>query len=359
MVPIMRYFLFIATMLVVAVSSSSASVWNYPQDGATVGNPTLFDCTAPVTPNYMKLWINGSSTSIWTVHNTNRLILVYFLANGTYTMDCQYNDGTTHDNFITITVTNNLYDTDQVDDDPFTNSNPDWEETPGCSSPCTLPNANSVLDSSKSTDGQSREFLASLNSSGGSFQDVFFYEKRCGGTAVIGKRAGHYMVNLNAEAGSMPRAFEWGFTQWFGGRNYRMAFQADYAAGVWRVYDPADGSWHATNVTLTQAPIPTTEFKRVYLVGHPFTDSSGNDRTGVDLIQIGECTNAPCADTDTDPIRPVAITSVANEPSLSVGTISGDCFGIEGNSQSLQLDLDSSHGSSQIWTDKYLVHLLP
>jgi len=44
-------------------------------------------------------------------------------------MDCQYNDGTTHDNFITITVTNNLYDTGQVDDDPFTNTNPNWRNT--------------------------------------------------------------------------------------------------------------------------------------------------------------------------------------------------------------------------------------
>ncbi|HEY1527357.1 MAG TPA: hypothetical protein VGH51_14065 [Candidatus Angelobacter sp.] len=355
----MKRFLFLAATLILSVSSSSASVWNYPQDGATVGNPTLFDCSAPATANYMKLWINGSSTSIWTVHNTNRLAFVYFLPNGTYTMNCQYNDGTTHDNLITITVTNNLYDANNVDDDPFTNTNPNWEQTPGCSSPCTTPDFDTLLDTQKSTDGQSREFSASLHSGGGSFQDVFFYEKRCGGSAVIGRKAGHYMVNVNVEEGSTPRAFEFGFTQWFGGRNYRMAFQADYADGVWRAYDPAGNAWHSTNVTLTQAPIPTTEFKRLFLVGHPFTDSGGNERTAVDLIQMGECTTAPCADTDPDPIHAVAITSVSGEPSTSVPTITGDCFGTEGNSQSLQLDLESSHGSSQIWTDKYLVHLLP
>ena len=355
----MKYYLLLAATIILSVCSASASVWNYPQNGATVGNPTLFDCTAPVTPNYMKLWINGSSTSIWTVHNTNRMVIVYDLPNGTYTMDCQYNDGTTHDNFITITVTNNLYDTGQVDDDPFTNTSPNWEETPGCSSPCTQANANSVLDTTKSTDGQSREFFGTLASGGGSFQDAFFYEKRCGGTAVIGKAAGHYMVNVNVEEGSQPRAFEFGFTQWFGGRNYRMAFQADYADGTWRVYDPTGNAWHATNVTLAQAPIPTTGFKRLYLVGHPFTDSGGNARTGVDLIQIGECTTAPCADTDPDPIRPVAITSVAGEPSNSVGTLAESCAGTEGNSQSLQLDLDTTRSSGEIWTDKYLIHLLP
>lgn len=355
----MKRYLFLAATVIVSVCCSSASVWNYPQNGATVGNPTLFDCTAPVTPNYMKLWINGSSTSIWTVHNTNHLMFVHFLPNGTYTMDCQYNDGTTHDNFITITVTNNLYDTGQVDDDPFTNTNPNWEETPGCSSPCTQANGNSVLDTNKSTDGQSREFFATLASGGGSFQDVFFYEKRCGGTAVIGKRAGHYMVNVNVEAGNQPRAFEFGFTQWFGGRNYRMAFQVDYADGFWRVYDPTGNAWHATNVTTTQAPIPTTEFKRLYLVGHPITDSSGNQRTAFDMIQIGECTTTPCSDTDPDPIHAVPITSVSGEPSNSVGTLTGDCFGTEGNSQSLQLDLDTSSTAGEIWTDKYLIHLLP
>src|ERR1700753_3570783 len=105
-----RYLLFAATIILLACSAS-ASVCNYPQNGATVGNPTLFDCTAPGAPNYMKLWVQGSSTSIWTVHNTNHLVFVHDLPNGTYTMDCQYNDGTTHDNLITITVTNNLYDT--------------------------------------------------------------------------------------------------------------------------------------------------------------------------------------------------------------------------------------------------------
>ena len=105
----MKRCLFLAAIVFVSISSSSASVWNYPQDGATVGNPTYFDFTAPVTPNYMKLWIQGNS--IWTVHGTNRLSFVYFLTNGTYTVNCQYNDGTTHDNQITITVTNNLYDT--------------------------------------------------------------------------------------------------------------------------------------------------------------------------------------------------------------------------------------------------------
>ena len=108
------YWLLLATLLS-TVTNLSAAVWNYPLDGSTVGNPTYFDCTAPVTPNYMKLWVHGSSTSIWTVHNTNRLVFVYYLANGTYTMDCQYNDGTTHDNYITITVANNLYDAANVD----------------------------------------------------------------------------------------------------------------------------------------------------------------------------------------------------------------------------------------------------
>src|SRR5215467_6685011 len=116
----------LATLLCIALSigASAQATWNYPTNGSTVGAPTYFDCTAPVTPNYMKLWIQGNS--IWTVHGTNRLAFVYFLTNGTYTVNCQYNDGTTHDNQITITVTNNLYDTGQVDDDPFTNTNPDW-----------------------------------------------------------------------------------------------------------------------------------------------------------------------------------------------------------------------------------------
>jgi hypothetical protein len=44
-----------------------------------------------------------------------------------------------------------------------------------------------------------------------------------------------------------------------------------------------------------------------------------------------------------DLIRPVAITSVAGEPSNSVGTLAESCASTEGNSQSLQLDLDTTH----------------
>src|ERR1700733_11232752 len=150
----MKRSLLLAATLILSVCSASASVWNYPQNGATVGNPTLFDCTAPGTPNYMQLWVQGSSTSTWTVHHANHMVFVHDLHNGTYTMDCQYNDGTTHDNLITITVTNNLYDTGQVDDDPFTNTSPNWEETPGCMTGCSQATANSVLDTTKSTDGQ-------------------------------------------------------------------------------------------------------------------------------------------------------------------------------------------------------------
>jgi len=352
----MKRFVFLAATLVLCLGTLHAAVWNYPQDGSTVGNPTLFDCTAPVTPNYIKLWIAGNS--IWTVHGTNRLAFAYYLPNGVYTANCQYDDGTVHNNTITITVTDNLYDAVNVDDEPWSKNNPSqpyWEWSSGGTS--TLPQFDSSLDPTKSTDGQSRKFFASLTSGGGSFQDIYFYEKRC--NVPIGRRAGHFMVNFNAEAGSQPRAYEFGFTQWYGGRNYRMAFQANYAGGTWRVYDPTGSGWHETNVTISQAPIPSTEFKRVYLVGHPFTDSSGNERTAFDLIQIGECTTAPCSDRDADPIHAVPITSVVNEPSNSVGTLAESCAGGEGNSQSVQLDLDTTNGSSQIWTDKYLVHLLP
>jgi len=195
------YWLLLATLLS-TVTNLSAAVWNYPLDGSTVGNPTYFDCTAPVTPNYMKLWVHGSSTSIWTVHNTNRLVFVYYLANGTYTMDCQYNDGTTHDNYITITVANNLYDAANVDDDAYNVGQPYWEPTVGCSGSCTIPDYDSQLDTSSGdqTDGQSRWFSATHHSGGGTYQDIYFYEKRCGGSAVIGKRAGRYMVNFNAKA---------------------------------------------------------------------------------------------------------------------------------------------------------------
>jgi hypothetical protein len=356
----MKFFSLTLIAFLCLIANLSATVWNYPQDGSTVGNPTYFDCTAPDNPNYMKLWVHGSSTSIWTVHNTNHLVFVYLLPNGTYTMDCQYNDGTTHDNFITITVTNNPYDAANVDDDPYNQGMPYWEQTPGCSSPCTTPDFDTQLDTSSGnqTDGQSRWFSATLHSGGGGFQDVFFYEKRCASLdpgVGIGERAGRYMVNFNAKASSsLPRAFEWGFTQWFNGRNYRMAFQADYASNFWRVYDPVGNAWIQTNVTLTQAPIPTSEFKRVYLVGHPYTDSGGNERVSFDAIQIGECTSAPCTDTDSDPIRPVAIS-----PNVNVGTVSESCFGGEGNSQSVQLDLDSTRTSGKVWTDKYYVHLQP
>jgi hypothetical protein len=162
------------------------------------------------------------------------------------------------------------------------------------------------------------------------------------------------MVNFNAKADvPLPRAFEWGFTQWFNGLNYRMAFQADYASSAWRVYDPIGGAWVSTNVTLSQAPIPTNQFKRIYLVGHPYTNGT-SERVSFDAIQIGECTTAPCADTDTDPVRPVPIS-----PNKNVGAFSESCFGSEGNSQSLQIDLDSTLTSGKVWTDKYWVHLEP
>jgi hypothetical protein len=77
------------------------------------------------------------------------------------------------------------------------------------------------------------------------------------------------------------------------------------------------------------------------------------------MIQVGECTTTPCADTDPDPIHPVAITSVSGEPSNSVGTLAESCAGTEGNSQSLQFDLDTTRSAGEIWTDKYLIHLLP
>jgi len=353
----MKIPLFAITVLLIIVPNLSAAVWNYPQNGSTVGNPTYFDCTAPVTPNYMKLWIQGSSTSLWTVHNTNHLVFVYDLPNGTYTMNCQYNDGTTHNNFVTINVTNNLYDAANVDDDQYNVGRPFWETTPGCKNQCSGAVPDSGLDTSagNQTDGQSRWFSAALTPGGQSFQDVFYYEKRCGGATVIGQRAGRYMVNFNAKAGSTPRTFEFGFTQWFNGHNYRMVFQADYNSGLWNVYDPIADHWLPTNVTLAQAPIPSNEFKRIYLIGHPFTDGSGVERVSFDAIQIGECTNSQgCSDTDSDPVRPVAIS-----PNISVETLSESCFGDEGNSQSVQLDLDTPHPSSKIWTDKYWVHLQP
>ena len=348
--------LFLATILVTVVPASAA-VWNYPLNGNTVGNPTYFDCTAPGTPNYMKLWIHGSSTSLWTVHGTNHLVFVYNLPAGTYEMDCQYNDGTTHDNFITITVAENLYDAANVDDDAYNQGEPTWVPVSGCGTDptCSVPTYNSSVDLANNTDGQSRWFSATAKSGTGTqaAQDVYFYEKRCGGDAVIGQRAGHYMVNFNAEADpSLPVAFEFGFTQWYNGTNYRMAFQADYNSSHWRMFNPATGSWVQTNVTLSQAPIPTTTFKRVYLVGHPYT--SGGERVAADAIQIGECTNAPCADTDSDPVRPVAITNV------NVSAFSESCHSTEGNSQSVQIDVNRTNPTfGKIWTDKYYVHLQP
>jgi hypothetical protein len=170
------------------------------------------------------------------------------------------------------------------------------------------------------------------------------------------------MINLDAESGATPRAYEWGMSQWYNGTNYRMVFQPNYADSVWKVYDEAMGQWNATNVTLAQVPIPTTEFKRVFLVGHPYTDSGGHQRVMVDAIQVGECKTTPCTDQDADPIHVQPITTVANEPNNSLGTIAGNCGGtpgLEGNSQSLQLDLDPTHTSGKIWTDRYNVHLLP
>jgi hypothetical protein len=51
--------------------------------------------------------------------------------------------------------------------------------------------------------------------------------------------------------------------------------------------------------------------------------------------------------------------SVPSVPDFSVPTFSESYFGTEGNSQSVQIDLDTSKTSSQIWTDKYWVHLQP
>ena len=348
--------LFLATLLV-TVANVSASVWNYPLDGSTVGNPTYFDCTAPGSPSYMKLWVHGSSTSLWTVHGTNHLVFVYDLPNGTYQMDCQYNDGTTHDNYITITVADNLYDAANVDDDPYNQGEPNWVPVSGCGRIriARYRAYNSALDLTNNTDGQSRWFSATAKSGTGTqaSQDVYFYEKRAEGDAVIGRRAGRYIVSFNAEADpSLPVAFEFGFTQWFNGNNYRMAFQADYNSGYWRLFNHASGSWVQTNATLSQVPIPTTEFKRVYLVGHPYT--SGGERVSADAIQIGECTNAPCADTDSDPVRPVAITNV------NVASFAETCSSTEGNSQSVQIDVNrTSPTFGKIWTDKYYVHLQP
>jgi hypothetical protein len=50
---------------------------------------------------------------------------------------------------------------------------------------------------------------------------------------------------------------------------------------------------------------------------------------------------------------------VAISPNANVGTVSESCFGGEGNSQSVQLDLDSTRTSGKVWTDKYYVHLQP
>jgi hypothetical protein len=151
----MKRYLAIAALCLGAIASLSASVWTYPQDGATVGNPTYFDCSAPSTATYMKLWVHGWSNSLWTVHNTKRMVFVYYLPPGTYQMNCQYSiGGTEYNNYANITVVNNLYDANNVDDDPRDDGNSaHWNEDPGCSGSCTTPTYASQLDTTNSTDG--------------------------------------------------------------------------------------------------------------------------------------------------------------------------------------------------------------
>jgi len=382
----------LTTLLCIGLSivASAQATWNYPQNGSTVGNPTYFDCTAPVTPNYMKLWISGASSAIWTVHATNRLVFVNNLAPGTYTMNCQYNDGTTHNSLITITVGSNFYDgtgdypkgTNQagLDDDPYNNGN-DYDWIPQVQPLGGQITYDSRLDTSTSTDGQSRWFSGTWASGGGDYSAIYFNEKRCASVfpkAGIGKRAGHFLVFFDALADTpTPRAFEFGLTVWFNSTRYRMAFQPNYfdtdTSGKhhWRVFDPADGTWHQSNVTLDSgsaqdAPVPVAGFKRIYLVGHPYTDSQSHERVAFDAVQIGQCASTPCSDQDSDPIHPVAVTQVDTEPSNSVATTSGGCYSgnDEGNAESQQIDVDDTGTGSprkygKIWTDQYQVHLQP
>jgi hypothetical protein len=319
--------LLIAVCLLGSVAFAGPTTWNTPQNNQSVGVPTLFDCTSSGTTVYMKLWVDGVAQ--YTVHQS-RMTVVLNLAAGSHTVDCQSNDGInpSYNNDITVNVTSNLHDYADLDDSS-------WTQCPTCNSG-TAPNASTELVTSPQEDGQSREFDIAYVSGPSAFEDMYWYMKRC--NAPIGQLAGElvYQFGVYVTPNDSPHALEWGVTQWFSGYRYRLAVQANYSAGLWKIYDPGKGTWVSSNVSFTG--FSTGQWHSVIVVGKP--DGSGH-MVQVQAIQVDGIGSAVTT--------PASVSATAETSSCS-----------EWNSNSYQSDLDNGvDGAFTVYLDKVIFNIQP